>query len=151
MSAQILTACAGFLLAVLWMDLMVDSQVRRHAKELPEHVLASIADYYHRATTTSQPMGAVIAAVMIGLLTALGIEAVRGHTPGWLLVLSAALAGGPVLLALTRTVPNAVRLGRRTDSTAEQTRLARAVFTDHIVCAVGMLAFVVLWITLGIR
>ena len=28
MTAQILTTCAGFLLAVLWMDLMFDSQIR---------------------------------------------------------------------------------------------------------------------------
>lgn len=153
MPAQILTACAGFLLAVLWMDLMFDSQVRAASRgdSLDEPTLASIAGYYHRATTTSQPMGKVIAAVMLALLATLGFHAVRGYAPGWMLVLSAVLAGGPVLLALARTVPNAVRLGQRTGSPAEQTRLARAVFTDHIICAVSMLAFLVLWITPGLR
>jgi len=53
----IAAACAGFLLAVLWMDLIFDSQVLRHrgADVLPEPVLDSISRYYHRATTTSRP------------------------------------------------------------------------------------------------
>ena len=50
-----------------------------------------------------------------------------------------------MLLALTRTVPSAVRLGQRTDSSAEQSRLARAIYRDHLVCAGSMLAFLVLW------
>ena len=47
----LLTACGGFLLAVLWMDLIFDAQVlghRRSGGELPEPVLASIAGYYQR-------------------------------------------------------------------------------------------------------
>ena len=150
MSAQIVTACAGFLLAVLWMDLMFDSQIRGHTGG-DEAALASISGYYHRATTTSQPMGAMIATVMAVLLGTLGIEALSGRHPGWLLVASAVLAGGPILLALTRTVPNAVRLGRRIGSPAEQVRLSRTVFVDHILCLIGMAAFLVLWLAAGIR
>jgi hypothetical protein len=144
--APLLTACGGFLLAVLWMDLIFDAQVlsyRNGGGELPEPVLASIANYYHRATTTSRPMGRLIALVMLILLCALGFQAVRGHHPAWLLVTSAALAGVPIVLALTRTVPNAVRLGRRADGRAEQTRLARAICRDHLLCAGCMAAFLV--------
>jgi hypothetical protein len=147
--AGLLTACSGFLLAVLWMDLIFDSQIRaagRRVEQLPEPALASIAGYYHRATTTSQPMGRLIAVVMAVLLGALVAEAVSGTSPGWLLGVSAVLAGGPVVLALTRTVPNAVRLGRRADTAVEQTRLARAIYRDHIVCVLSMLAFLVLWL-----
>jgi peptidoglycan/LPS O-acetylase OafA/YrhL len=71
---MVLTACAGFLLAVLWMDLIFDSQVvphRNSAGPLPEPVLESIAAYYHRATTTSRPMSRLIALVMVILLGAL--------------------------------------------------------------------------------
>jgi hypothetical protein len=145
----LLIACSGFLLAVLWMDLIFDSQIRsagRSGEQLPEPTLASIAGYYHRATTTSQPMGRLIAVVMVILLGALLAEALFGESPGWLLGASAVLAGGPVALALTRTVPNAVRLGRRGDTVVEQTRLARAIYRDHIVCALGMLVFLVLWL-----
>ncbi|TAM67107.1 hypothetical protein [Mycobacterium sp.] len=146
--ASLLMACGGFLLAVLWMDLIFDVQVLRHRKatELPESVLASIAGYYHRATTSSRPMSYVIALVMAALLGTLVLGAARGHDPGWLLVTSAALAGIPVMLAMTHTVPNAVRLGHREDSPPEQTRLARSVCRDHLLCAGCMLAFLILWI-----
>ncbi len=139
-------AAAGFLLAVLWMDLMFDSQVRSGRGVLDESVLASIAGYYHRATTTSQPRGALIAVVMVALLALLGAEAVTGDRPGWLLVLSAGLAGGPILLAWARTVPNAVRLGARADDAEEQSRLARAIYRDHLVCLAGISAFLALWL-----
>ena len=46
------TAGAGFLLAVLWFDLMFDVQTRRSAANvLPTEVLASISAYYRRVTT----------------------------------------------------------------------------------------------------
>ncbi len=147
--ASLLTACAGFLFAVLWMDLIFDVQVLRFRSEptdLPEAVLASIAAYYHRATTTSRPMSRLIAAVMVVLLAALTYESARGPEPWWLLVLSAVLAGIPIMLALTQTVPDAVRLGRRADNSPEQTRLARSVCRDHLVCAGCMLAFLALWV-----
>jgi hypothetical protein len=147
--APLLTACSGFLFAVLWMDLMFDVQVFGHRSagaELPEPVLASIAGYYHRATTTSRPMGRLIALVMLVLLGGLGFQATRGQDPGWLLVASAGLAGVPTMLALTQTVPDAVRLGHRADSVPEQSHLARSVCRDHLVCAGCMLAFLVLWV-----
>jgi hypothetical protein len=147
--APLLTACSGFLFAVLWMDLIFDVQVFRHrsaATDLPETVLASIAGYYHRATTTSRPMSRLIVLVMVVLLGALTFQAARGQDPAWLLVMSAGLAGIPTMLALTHTVPDAVRLGRRTDSPPEQTRLARSVCRDHLLCAGCMLAFLILWV-----
>ncbi|MGE2815292.1 hypothetical protein ACQI5H_09130 [Mycobacterium heidelbergense] len=146
--APLLAACSGFLFAVLWMDLIFDAQVFRHrgADELPEPVLASIAGYYHRATTTSRPMGRLIALVMLVLLGSLGFQATRGHDPAWLLVTSALLAGIPIMLALTQTVPDAVRLGHRTDSAPEQTRLARSICRDHLICVCCILGFLVLWV-----
>ncbi|MGC2565911.1 MAG: hypothetical protein WA488_09310, partial [Mycobacterium sp.] len=68
------------------------------------------------------------------------------HDPGWLVAASALLAGAPVLLAVTHTVPNAVRLGSRTGSPTDQTALARSIWRDHLVCAGCMLAFLVLWV-----
>ncbi|OSC39807.1 hypothetical protein [Mycobacterium decipiens] len=147
--APLLTACSGFLLAVLWIDLIFDVQVfgRRGADaELPEPVLASIAGYYHRATTTSRPMSRLIVLVMMILLGALGFQAARGQDPGWLLLTSAGLAGVPVVLALVHTVPSAVRLGNRIDSSLDQRRLARSICRDHLICAGCMFAFLVLWL-----
>ena len=150
LATSLLTACSGFLFAVLWMDLMFDAQVladRNPDGYLPEAALASIAGYYRRAVTESRPMSRLIAVVMVVLLGALGFRAARGHDPGWLLAISALLAAGPISLAWTRTVPNAVRLGRRSGDRAEQTALARSIWRDHLVCAVCMLGFLVLWVT----
>lgn len=150
----VLTACGGFLLAVLWMDLMFDVQVFGHpdtGAPLPEAVLASIAGYYRRATTTSQPMGRLIALVMLILLSALGFEAAYGRDPLWLLVASGGAAAIPVVLALVHTVPSAVRLGSRADPPDVQSHLARAVCRDHIVCFVCILGFVALRVAYGLQ
>ncbi len=147
--APVLTACGGFLFAVLWMDLIFDVQVLHHrapGENMPEPVLASIAGYYHRATTTSRPMSWLIVLVMLTLLSALIFRAAGADDPWWLLAASAGLAGVPMALALTHTVPNAVRLGRRADDPREQTRLARSICRDHLWCAACMFAFLVLWV-----
>ncbi|MGA9490959.1 MAG: hypothetical protein WBV80_12025 [Mycobacterium sp.] len=148
-ATSLLTACSGFLSAVLWMDLMFDAQVltdRRPGDDLPESVLGSIAGYYRRAVTGSRPMSRLIPVVMAVLVGAVAFRAVRGHDPGWLVAASALLAGTPIALALTHTVPNAVRLGNRAGSATDQTALAQAIWRDHLVCAACMLAFLVLWV-----
>jgi hypothetical protein len=131
------------------MDLIFDAQVLRHrgTDELPDSVLDSISAYYHRATTTSRPMSLLIAIVMVILLGALGFRFVLSTDPVWLLTVAAILAGVPILLAMVRTVPNAVRLGTRADGLAEQSRLARAICRDHLFCLGSVTAFLVLWLT----
>jgi len=144
----IAAACAGFLIAVLWMDLIFDTQALRHrgADVLPESVLDSISGYYHRATTTSRPMNHLIALVMVILLGSLGFRALRGGDPPWLPAASAVLAGVPILLALVRTVPNAVALGNRVGTPTEQSRLARAICHDHLLCLFLMSSFLAVWV-----
>ncbi|BBX02479.1 hypothetical protein BST36_10220 [Mycolicibacterium moriokaense] len=146
----IAAACAGFLVAVLWMDLIFDSQVLRHrgVEELPESVLASIAGYYRRATTTSRPMSYLIAFVMAILLGTLGFAWVDGPIAVWPLAVTSGLAGGPILLAVLHTVPNAVRLGARTGDLAKQSRLARSICRDHVICLACMVGFLAVWLTI---
>ncbi len=83
---------------------------------------------------------------MVILLGALAFR-LRGTDPIWLLSVVAVLAGVPILLAMLRTVPNAVRLGTRADGLAEQSRLARAICQDHLLCLGSLTAFLVLWLT----
>jgi len=56
------------------------------------------------------------------------------------------LAGIPIVLAMVRTVPDAVALGSRVGTPGEQSRLARAICRDHIVCLAFMTTFLVLWV-----
>lgn len=154
LAPSILTACGGFLLAVLWMDLMFDVQVLRHRQrgaELPESVLASIAAYYRRLTTDAWPMGRLIGAAMLSALITLAVQIALGHEPRWLAPASLLLCGGPVLLAAVRVVPNAVRLAARSDTVARQSALARSICRDHLLCLAGIAGFVVLqlWAAAG--
>jgi hypothetical protein len=129
-------AGAGFLLAVLWFDLMHDVQVRGNNADadLPEPVLASIAGYSARVTTGARPMNRLVALAMLATLVGIVVEIVEGLDPTWLPWTTLALAVLPIGLAGGRTVPSAVRLGTRADPVAEQSRLARTIFGDHLVC-----------------
>jgi hypothetical protein len=141
---SVVAAGAGFLLAVLWFDLMFDVQVLRHSgSELPEAVLASIAGYYRRVTTEARPMNRLIAVVMAGTLAAIVTQLVRDDAPRWVSAVAAAAAVVPIGLALTRTVPNAVRLGTRQDSATNQSALARTVCRDHLFCVASIAVLLV--------
>ncbi len=136
----VIAAAAGFLLAVLWFDLMFDVQVLRHRHEAvaPERALASIAAYYRRVTTTASPMGRLVALVMVVLLAALIAQAAVRDVPIWLSVVSLPLAALAIGLAIVRTFGAARRLGERVDPPERQTALARAIFRDHVICLAAM-------------
>jgi hypothetical protein len=134
------TAGAGFLLAVLWFDLMFDVQVLGHRdRELPEEVLQSIAAYYRRVTTAARPMNRLITAVMLATLAGLVVEIASGDQAAWVAPSSLAIAVVPITLAGARIVPRAVRLGSRLDSAERQSVLARSIFRGHVLC-VGAIA-----------
>jgi hypothetical protein len=139
-----IAAGAGFLLAVLWFDLMFDVQVRSHDADVPEPVLASIAAYYARVTTASRPMNRLVAAVMLATLAAIIAQIAGGEDPRWVGWASLALAAFPIGLARVRTVPDAVRLGQRADSAYDQQALARSILRDHVACFAAILTLLVL-------
>jgi hypothetical protein len=129
------TAGAGFLLAVLWFDLMFDVQALRHRDgDLPEEVLSSTAGYYRRVTTAARPMNRLIAAVMVGTIVAITVQLVQGDAPRWAAVVSLVLTAAAISVAAVHTVPSAVRLGTRSDAIAAQSRLARSILRDHLLC-----------------
>ncbi len=128
-------AGGGFLLAVLWFDLMFGVQVRGHrGPDLPAEVLASIAAYYGRVTTAARPMNRLIALTMLATLAAIVYELASELHPRWVGWASLALAGAAILLAALHTVPNAVRLGARTDTIGRQSELARSICREHLLC-----------------
>ncbi len=123
-------APAGFLLAVLWFDLMFDVQVRR--LPAPAGAVESIARYYRRVTTDARPMNLLVALAM--LLTVAAIVVQVTTDPHWAAWASLLLIVGPVTLARLRTVPNAVRLGAATDAPDVMVALARTTLADHLFC-----------------
>jgi hypothetical protein len=138
-------AGAGFLLAVLWFDLMFDVQALGHGDgELPQRVLDSIGGYYARVTTGARPMNRLIATVMLATLAAIIVEIIDGEVSAWIAYASLALAAFAIVLAGTRTVPSAVRLGSRRDSVVEQSVLARAILAQHVLCFASIIAVLTL-------
>jgi hypothetical protein len=136
-------AGAGFLLCVLWFDLMFDVQVLRHnGPELPRDALASIRSYYRRVTTEARPMNLAVTAVMLGTLTAIVFEIARADEPAWVGWTSLVLAGSAIGLAASHTFPAARRLGAARDSVDVQTRLARSICRDHALCLAAIASLI---------
>jgi hypothetical protein len=141
------TAGAGFLLAVLWFDLMFDVQALRSRsgdRGPSEGALASIAGYYARVTTAARPMNRLIAVVMVATLATTSIQLARDEAPTWASVVSLILLAAAVLFAATNTVPNAIRLGARSDPAGVQRRLARSILRDHLICFGAISALIVI-------
>ena len=122
----------GFLLAVLWFDLMFDIQARGRA--VSPAALGSIAAYYRRVTTEARPMNWLVSLVMLVTLLALAAEIVENRNPIWLEAVSLVAALAPMGLAMFRTVRNAVRLGTGGDSIDLQSSLAQSIYRDHVFC-----------------
>ena len=134
---------AGFLVAVLWFDLMFDVQTRKHSGDtLPPEILTSIQGYYRRVTTEAWPMNRLVGAVMLLTLLAIAFEIAQGPQSWWVGWASLAATLSAVALAVARTVPNAGRLGTAAGTPQERTRLARAVYRDHLFCLAAMVAVV---------
>jgi hypothetical protein len=128
-------AGAGFLLCVLWFDLMFDVQARHHPDhDVPAEARASIAAYYARVTTAARPMNRLIAAAMVTTIGAITAVLVRADLPARRAAPALVLALGAVSLAAGRTVGNAQRLGRAEDDAAQQSKLARTILRDHVLC-----------------
>jgi uncharacterized membrane protein YfcA len=147
MTVAFVSAGAGFLLAVLWFDLMFDVQV---ARSVDAEKVDSIARYYRRVTTDARPMNRLIAFAMVGTLAGVVYELARSIGPAWARWLSLALVLAPVAVAGSMTVKRAVRLGAQTDEPKEQAMLAQTIFREHVFCLVcigGLLAMQLLALT----
>ena len=139
-------AGAGFLLAVLWFDLMFDVQVLRGP---PGEAVASISAYYRRVTTDARPMNMLVGAAMAGTLAAIVVQIAGGGAPAWVGWASLALAGAAIALAAVHTFPAAARLGARRDPPEAQVRLARSVCRDHLLCFPAIAAVIVIQLVFG--
>ncbi len=140
-------AGAAFLICVLWFDLMFDVQVRGHdhnSDSVPASALASISGYYRRVTREAWPMNRLIAVVMLLTLLVIVLEIVFGPYHWWIGWISLVAAVSAIGLARVRTIPNASRLGKSSDSPEEQSRLARAIYRDHVYCLAAMTLVLIL-------
>jgi uncharacterized membrane protein len=125
------TAAAGFLLAVLWFDLMHDGLARGDGPT--DDGLLTIQRYYRRVTTDAFPMNRLVLGAMLALLVSLVAELVGSSVPTWAPVVSLVLAVPPIVLsrkivAMAKSVPSAAD--------------AKVILRDHVLCFVAMSAVV---------
>lgn len=144
--SSLLAACGGFLLAVLWFDLMFDVQVLRQPRDstLPDETLASIAGYYRRVTIEARPMNRAVSGAMLIAVAGSLWQLFFGSASVWHALLALAAVVAPVVLAGVRVVPAAMRLGRQQDSIEKQSELAHAICRDHLLCLASIAVFTAL-------
>ena len=92
----------------------------------------------------TRPMNRLIALVMLATLAAIVVELSDDGVPSTVAWVSLLLAAMPIALVGVRTVPAAVRLGRRSDSVDRQRVLARSVLREHVFCFVSIAALIAL-------
>ena len=144
---RLIAAAGGFLLAILWFDLMFDVQML--ADPVSEQALASIAAYYRRVTVDSYPMANLVSAVMSLTIAGVVWQLFWGRMSLRLRLAALVLGGGPIVLAAARVLPNAMMLAVQGGSVAEQSDLARAIMVDHIACFAAIGAFVLIEVVAG--
>ena len=120
------TACTGFLLAVLWFDLMHDVLARG---DVSDDDLTTIKRYYRRVTTDAAPMNRLVLVAMLCLLAALVAELAGESVPRWAPIASLVLAVPPIVLS--RRV---VRMAKTLSTPAE----AKTILRDHVFCLACM-------------
>ena len=140
MRASLLLVCGGFLLAVLWFDLMFDVQMLGPHPSVA--ALGSVAAYYRRVTTAAEPMHYLVGTVMVVTLWLSVLDVARSSDRRGLRAVALVLAAVPITLALVRVVPNAVALGRETVDDVAQFALARGILRDHLFCFVSIFGFI---------
>lgn len=130
MSGMILCLCIGYLIAVLWIDLIFDSLVLPHHDNkgpLPEEVLATMASFFGRIAAKPR----LIFVVMVTMYVVVILQIVQGTVPAWVAWTSLVLVTVPTGYATARVMPAARRLGARKDSLEKQSELARSLFAMH--------------------
>src|SRR5437588_10350321 len=78
------TAGGGFLLAILYADLLHDVQVLGHrGRELPDTVLGSISGFYRRVTISARPLNRLVVVVMLVVRVSIGVQIASGEYLRW--------------------------------------------------------------------
>ena len=130
--------CIGFMLAVLYVDLMFDVSAvpyRRTNAPLPGGVVESIASYYRRITQNPY----VLMFVMLTATVCIVTEIVYDLVPRWVGYSSLVFMGTAMLAGVGRVIPAAQRLASGKDAEDMRTRLVHSLLPGHLVLLISIL------------
>jgi len=133
-----LFVCIGFMMAVLYIDLMFDVSAAPYRKThavLPKDVLDPITHYYGRITQNPY----VLMFIMLTAAVSIVAQIVYGLAPRWASYSSLVVMGASMMTGTLKVIPTAQRLGSAKDSAEEQTRMAHSMLVPHAVLLVNIL------------
>ncbi len=136
--SEALFLCMGFMIAVLYMDLVFDTSALPHRRTkgpLPPHVLDPIAMYYRYITRNPY----LLMFVMLTTLTCIIAQIVYGLVPRWagyasLFLMLLAMGAGTA-----KVIPTAQRLATGDDSVEKRTRMVHSMFPFHVLLLISVL------------
>jgi hypothetical protein len=130
--------CIGFMLAVLYIDLMFDVSAlpyRRTNSPIPKEVLDPIASYYRRVVQNPY----VLMFVMLVATTSIVAEIVYALVPQWVGYSSLALMGLSMVAGTLKVIPTAQRLAADNAPDDARSRMVHSMLPFHIVLLVNIL------------
>jgi hypothetical protein len=130
--------CLGFMMAVLYIDLMFDvsaAPYRKTKAALPPEVLGSITHYYGRITQNPY----VLMFVMLTTTLCIGAEIMYGLAPKWAGWASLFLMGLSMLTGTLKVIPTAQRVGSAKDPEDARTRMIHGMLPFHLVLMLNIL------------
>jgi hypothetical protein len=130
--------CIGFMMAVLYIDLMFDVSAvpyRKTKAVLPKEILDPITHYYGRIT--QNPF--VLTFVMLTTTTCIGAQIVYGLASRWVGYSSLFLIGLSMVTATLKVIPTAQRLGSAKDPEEARTRMVHSLLPAHILLLINIL------------
>ena len=130
--------CLGFMMAVLYIDLMFDIMAAPYRKTnaaLPKAVLDPITHYYGRITQNPY----VLMFVMLTALLCIGSEILYDLVPRWAAYSSLGLMLLSMMTGVLKVIPTAQRLGAGTDSEDARTRMVHSMMPFHLILMVNIL------------
>jgi hypothetical protein len=131
--------CIGFMIAVLYMDLVFDISAlpyRNTQANLPKDVLDPIITYYRYITKNPW----LLIFVMLTTATCVVAEIVYEMAPAWVGYASAAMMAIVMLLGVLKVSPAAQRLAARKDTEDRLTGLVHSLFPYHILLLILVLS-----------
>ena len=130
--------CIGFMLAVVYIDLMFDVTALpyRHTKAaLPKEVLDPITHYYGRITQNPYLLMFVMVTTTVCLVT----QILYDLAPRWAGYSSLFLMGLAMVTGTVKIIPTAQRLASGKDSEETQTSLVHTMFPAHVIVLICVL------------
>jgi hypothetical protein len=136
--SEALFLCIGFMIAVLYMDLVFDNSAvphRRDKEPLPAEILKPIETYYRYITRNPY----LLMFVMMTTLVCIVAQIVYEVVPRWAGYSSLFLIALAITTGTIKVIPTAQRLATGKDSVERQTRMVHSMFPSHVLLLISIL------------